>query len=255
MEKRIHQTRIVTTIRLLRKDQAEVEMIKLMVFDVAGTTVSDADNAVAACVCAALEAAGIPTSLEAVNPVMGMPKPLAIRTLIEQHRGNQPTVVEVEEIHADFQSRMIEHYRTSPNITPMKGAEELFATLRERGIRIGLDTGFDRPIMNVILDRLNWHDKIDDSVTSDEVDNGRPAPDMIHALMAEAGVANPAEVGKVGDSVSDIEQGLTAECGLVVAVLGERTRPVIGNYPGVHGITELSEILPLLDHQTAEIRG
>lgn len=220
--------------------------LKLMVLDVAGTTVLDGDDSVARCVCDALAAVGVKHELAAVDPLMGMPKPLAIACLLESGRGTAPDSEEIHAVHADFRRRMIDCYRTSRAIGPMPGVERLFATLRERGTRIALDTGFDRPILDVIIDRLDWRNVIDDSITSDEVPNGRPHPDMIHALMERAGVADPLLVGKVGDSVSDLEEGLNAGCGLVVAVLGQRTEPQMHRFPTVRGIRNLDELTQLL---------
>ena len=222
--------------------------IRLMVFDMAGTTVNDEDNAVATCVCEAVREAGIDASIEDVNPVMGMPKPLAVAALLGDARGQDPSDEEVERVHADFRERMIRYYRDAPNVRPIDGVEEVFAALRRRGIRIGLDTGFDRPIADAILARLGWDATvIDDSVTSDEVERGRPAPDMIDALMASAGISDSREVGKIGDSVSDIEQGINAECGLVVAVDSPRTRPVLSQYPTIESTSDIRELIGMVD--------
>lgn len=223
-------------------------MLELMVFDVAGTTVYDGDDAVARCVCEAVGAAAPALPLEAVDPVMGMPKPLAIRVLLEQATGDVPTDDLAESVYNDFVRRMCEHYAHAPDIRPMDGAERVFAQLRERGIQVGLDTGFSRPVLDIVLDRLGWRNGvIDDSVTSDEVDNGRPSPDMIHALMGSAGITDPRRVGKIGDSVSDIEQGIAAECGFVAAMLGQRTEPVMDRFPNVRGVRSLAELPGLID--------
>ncbi len=223
-------------------------MIELVVFDVAGTTVLDTDNAVAASVVAALRSAGIELNLTAVDPVMGMPKPLAIRTLLTQARGTAPAPEEVETIHADFQRRMIDHYQTAPGIAPMPGAEKVFQDLRERGIKAALDTGFDRPILDAILTRLGWDDgRLDATVTSDEVDNGRPAPDMIHVLMRKTGVADAAHVAKIGDSESDLDQGVAAGCGMVFAMRCARTEPILDRYPEVRAVAALSELVEAID--------
>lgn len=229
--------------------------LKLIVFDVAGTTVCDDDNAVAGRLCDALQAAGAAITLADVDPVMGMPKPLAVRMLLEQARGQAPADDEVARIHADFQARIVAHYRDADTVKPAPGAVELFAALRERGILIALDTGFDRRTLDTIIARLGWQTLIDDSVTSDEVQRGRPYPDMIEAAMAQAGVAEPAVVGKVGDSASDIEQGINAGCGLVAAIMNARTRAVIDRYPTVHQVTHLNELLPLVDQVAAGARS
>jgi phosphonatase-like hydrolase len=225
--------------------------LKLMVFDMAGTTVSDEGDAVARCVCEALRAAGVPADEADVNPVMGMPKPLAIRLLLER-AGRAGVAEAAPQVHADFQKRMIHHYQTSDMVCPMPGAEEVFRELRGRGIAVALDTGFDRETLDVIVDRLGWEGAIDTSVASDEVPNGRPSPDLIHAAMRATNVTESRLVGKVGDSVSDIEEGLAAGCGLVAAVLCVRTREVVAQYPSVHAIETLSELLPLLDAHDRE---
>ena len=221
--------------------------LSLAVFDVAGTTVSDEDNAVARSLCDALGKAGVGAQLADVNPVMGLYKPLAIRLLMERALGRAVEEAEAGAVYRDFERRMIEHYATSASVRALPGAEETFLALRERGIKVALDTGFDRSVLEAILDRLGWHAKIDASVTSDEVANGRPAPDMIHSLMSKLSIDVPASVVKVGDSVSDIEEGLNARCGLVVAIRCERTREAIPRFPGVLGVTSVAELVAIVD--------
>lgn len=220
--------------------------IQMMVFDMAGTTVDDSDNAVARCVAEAVRAAGADVADSEVNPLMGMSKPFAVARLLES-RGIAPQADLVDRVHSDFQRRIIDHYRNSPTVRPMPGAQEMFRGLRDRGVRITLDTGFDRTTADVILARLGWDSSIiDDSITTDEVSRGRPDPEMIRVLMERAQINDPARVAKVGDSVSDIEQGINAQCGLVIAVLSDRTRPVVDHY-SVIAIEHLREILPILD--------
>ena len=59
--------------------------------------------------------------------------------------------------------------------------------MKDAGIKVALDTGFNRAITQVILDRLGWSDSplIDATICSDEVARGRPHPDMILALMKQ----------------------------------------------------------------------
>ncbi len=219
----------------------------MVVFDMAGTTVFDEDNAVASCLRDALVAAGCPITLEAVDPVMGMPKPLAVRELLAQSRGEAPTDSEVERVHADFQRRIIDHYRTGPSVKEIDGASDLFSSLRKAGVRVALDTGFDRATANTIIERLGWGGGlIDDSVTSDEVANGRPHADMIEVLMQRAGIDDPAQVVKVGDSISDIEQGLNARCGCVVAIAGRRTSGAEDRFEGVRVIDHIGRLPEVL---------
>ena len=65
----------------------------------------------------------------------------------------------------------------------------------------------------LFIDRLGWggaRPAIDASVASDEVPRGRPHPDMIHHLMRQCGVGDPARVAKVGDTPADLAQGHAA---------------------------------------------
>jgi phosphoglycolate phosphatase-like HAD superfamily hydrolase len=81
----------------------------------------------------------------------------------------------------------------------------VFASRRRAGIRVALDTGFSRDILNV-LDRVGWRegDTFDISIASDEVHRGRPHPDLTHRAMARAGVLEPESVVNVGDTPADL---------------------------------------------------
>ena len=89
--------------------------IELVVFDIAGTTVDDGD-AVNRCFRATLAAAGLDVSHAAANEVMGLPKPLAIRTLIERSAGQEALLARVDAIHSEFVLRMIRFYAEDPAV-------------------------------------------------------------------------------------------------------------------------------------------
>jgi len=217
--------------------------IDMAVFDLAGTTVWDGDNAVASRLCEAIHAVDKSVTIEDVNPVTGMYKPDAIRALL----GGSPDNRLIHDIYEDFKRRMVDHYRTQPHIREIPGAGDLFRELRKRGVAVTVDTGFDAGTLGAILDRLQWHELVDHAISSDDVEQGRPHPEMIHALMHRAGVTEPARVVKVGDSLSDIEQGINARCGVVIAVLNQRTTPLVDRYPQVHFVAELAEVVPILE--------
>lgn len=220
---------------------------KLAVFDVAGTTVLDND-AVVECLTKVLED-HIAVPRAAVLAVMGLPKPTAIRRLLAARVDLDHDALDftVDEIHRRFRSAMIERYRTGP-LAPADGAEQVFAVLRQAGVRVALDTGFSRDILEMVLSRLGWHDQrhIDFSIASDEVARGRPYPDLIHRAIALAQVTDAAQVVKIGDTPSDIEEGLAAGCGLVVGVAyGTHTRQELSG-SGAVVIDRLPELLTLI---------
>ena len=215
--------------------------IELVVFDMAGTTVHD-PGAVNRCFVAALRAAGLDADPREVDAVMGLPKPEAIRLLV----GHRP---EVDAIHADFVARMLAYYRADPEVGEVAGAARLFADLKAAGIQVALDTGFSRDIADAILDRLGWvRDRlVDASITSDEVSQGRPYPDMIHHLMNKLGVADPAAVAKVGDAPADLAEGTAAGCGLVIGVTwGTHVREQLAGHPHTHLVDTMADLGALL---------
>lgn len=223
----------------------------MVVFDMAGTTVRDEDNAVAAAVQRALSDYGCDIALKDVDPVMGMPKPLAVRTLLEQFAKDDSLPARADEVHARFQQIVIEHYRSAPHVAEIPGTTAVFKTLRDAGIKVTLDTGFDRLTLDTIVERLGWSELLDATVASDEVASGRPAPDMIELLMQRCQVTDPASVCKVGDSISDIEEGLNANCGLVAAVLCQRTRDEVQNHNAVIGVSSIVDLIPHLGIELA----
>lgn len=213
----------------------------LAVFDLAGTTVKD-DQAVATCFHAALAAFNRSASQEDVNARMGIPKPQAIAELAPDADAEEAAA-----IHRDFRRRMVEFYATSDAVGEVPGAGEVFRKLKAAGIKIAVDTGFDREIVNVLLPRMGWGDLVDDSITSDEVENGRPAPDMIFALMARLGVTDPQRVAKIGDTPSDLGQGTSAGCRFVIGVTnGTHSAEQLRPYPHTHLVGSVIEVPDLL---------
>lgn len=226
-------------------------MIELVVFDMAGTTVHDGD-AVRVCLMAALAGCGIQADPAAVDAVMGLPKPHAIRTLINQFGtpgGKAPADDAVDAVHDDFTRRMIAFYSTDPAVRAMPGAVAAFAVLRQAGVKIALDTGFFRPIVDVLLRRLGWRASgvIDADVTSDEVPRGRPHPYMIRHLMNQLGVTEASKVVKVGDTQADLEEGTNAGCAMVVGVLtGSSTREQLAAWPHTHIVESVADVPALI---------
>lgn len=226
----------------------------MVVFDMAGTTVAD-DGAIALAFQRAMQEWGyfIPVSL--INPLMGYKKPEAIRIMLSEYETNEDRITTklVDRIHDRFLAHMLGHYRYAA-IMPLPHVEASFARLRSAGIRVALDTGFSRDIADVILGRLGWlrNGLVDDLVASDEVPKGRPYPYMINRLMERAGITDPLEVVKVGDTEVDIHEGLNAGCLFSIAVTtGAFTADALVPHNPSFIIDDLSQLMPLLEHVTA----
>jgi len=224
------------------------QKIRLVVFDMAGTTVHD-EHTVNRCLREALSARGLEVTLGQVNEVMGLNKPEAIRKLIASGPAEtQGLADEIDAIHDDFEARMIAFYREDPSVRAIEGAEACFATLREAGVKVALDTGFHRGIAQPILDRLGWDASVvDATITSDEVDRGRPHPDMIRALMSGLEIDDVDAVAKIGDTPSDLHEGTNTGCAMVIGVTeGTHTEDELRPHPHTHMIGSVKDLAPLL---------
>lgn len=206
----------------------------LVVFDLAGTTVSD-NNDVARILTQTLKNFGVMVTMEEANALMGIPKPKAIRELLtvkKQFRLLDDNTVEL--MHQAFRTSMVEFYRNDPDVKETNGATEIFELLKSQGLKIAVDTGFDRLITDVVLERMGWvrNGLVDVSVTTDEVCNGRPYPDMIFEAMKRTGITDVRQVVKVGDTPADLQEGAAAACGCVIGVTGGATSfDVLKRYP------------------------
>ncbi len=223
--------------------------IELVVFDLAGTTVRD-NKDVHRMLKNALKVFGVTISIEEANAVMGIPKPVAIKQLLEVKSYPDISPELINHIHIEFVEQMIEFYQNDSSVGEKEGVSDTFRILKERGIKIAVDTGFDRQITDPLLARLGWkRDKlIDASVTSDEVEHGRPFPDLIFKAMYLTGVTDVKKVIKVGDTPSDLQEGASARCQFVIGITsGAFSRAQLEVEPHTHLFDQVPDILNLLD--------
>jgi phosphonatase-like hydrolase len=222
---------------------------KLIVFDLAGTTVND-NKDVHRVLQRVFKKMHMRISIEEANQIMGIPKPIAIKSLLKQHKYPFISELLILEMHHHFVMKMTEFYLKHPSVCEKEGASEIFSMCKAQGIKVVVDTGFDRSIVVPLLDRMKWEQNglIDGSVTSDEVAHGRPYPDMIYRAMELTGVTEVASVAKVGDTMSDLQEGTSAGCGWVIGVTtGSYTREQLSGAPHTHLIEQLSELKPLFN--------
>ena len=226
--------------------------IELVVFDMAGTTVSEG-GAVYRALRDTLAANGLDVAEEAIHQVKGTDKREALRTLIEQSTLWESLLPGLNAIHEDFVERMLNFYRSDPSVSEMPGTSATFRLLQQHGIKVALNTGFSRDIAQTLIDRLGWERDglLDASVTSDEVTRGRPHPYMIRHLMQKLGITESHQVAKIGDAPADLLEGKNAGCGLVVGVTkGSSTREQLLRYPHDYLINTVAELPALLGIQS-----
>lgn len=209
---------------------------RLVVFDMAGTTVEDGGQ-VPAAFTASLAANGIAVTPDQISNVRGASKRQAIRSLVSDDE-------QAARFYSAFQSDLATRFRAG--VKSVAGAAEVFAALRARGIKVALTTGFDRDITSLLIAALSWHDAADTVVCGDDVALGRPAPDLIHRAMANVGVTEPSQVATVGDTTLDLEAGAAAGVGWNVGVLsGAHGRDALERSPHTHILGSVADLKPL----------
>jgi len=224
--------------------------IKLVVFDIAGTTVKD-DHNVSKAFQAALKKYHYEVPLELINPLMGYEKNEAITQMLHLHEADKAKINSdlVDAIHREFVKQMIDFYQFEPGIAPLPNVEETFVKLHQMGIKIGINTGFSRDIADTIVTRLQWLEKglIDEVIGSDEVELGRPHPFMIRQIMKDCDITDPLEVVKVGDTEVDVREGQNAGCRYVIGVTtGIFTREELEPYKPTHIIDDIAQVIDII---------
>ena len=87
-------------------------------------------------------------------------------------------------------------YRTHPPV-PFPGVEAMFARLRDRGIKIGLTTGFSRETAQSILNLLNWDDTVKAGVIAVGVLACGMTPESMRELGADFVLDSAAELDSI----------------------------------------------------------
>ena len=209
--------------------------IDLAVLDIAGTTVQEHGL-----VYRALAEA---TGAADVSTWMGADKREAVRALL----GDGASDAEVERVHAEFRSRLAELYEAEPP-APFPGVTDTLQLLRANGVKVALATGFDHEVTDALLRDIGWdEDVVDAVVCAEDVPAGRPAPYMVFQAMEATGVWDVNRVLVAGDSVLDVEAGVNAGAGFVVAVLsGGVPAEVLGAHRHTHLLETVAELPAVL---------
>lgn len=193
--------------------------IEAVIFDWAGTTVDFGCFAPVQAFISAFEEFGITPTVEEVRKPMGMLKRDHIKTMMNMERIQKEWI----RIHdRNFTEEDVDRvYEASENgilkildgfTKPKPYVLETVKDLREKGIKIGSTTGYTDEMMAIVVPKAEENGYAPDCWFSpNSVENmGRPYPYMIFKNLQELKVSSVENVIKVGDTVSDIKEGLAA---------------------------------------------
>ena len=194
----------------------------LVVFDLGGTTVRD-NGDVPAAFAEVLAAAGLHVDARDIDGWRGASKREVIRGVVAVRRPSLPSDAQealASKVYGDFRAALAGRLRQATDLS-IPGVARALQRLHGAGIRVAINSGFDRDILDLILGIVAWPAGVIDAIVcGDDVPLGRPAPLMIFRSMALTGVTDAQQVAVVGDTRLDLEAALNAGAGFRIGVLG-----------------------------------
>lgn len=149
---------------------------------------------------------------------MGMAKWDHIKTLLADpvvgaawiaRHGKPATDADVDAIYSRFLPLQEKVVADHSDVIP--GVADTVRALRERGLRIGATTGYPRSVTDVVQTVAAAQGYAPDmTVAAGETPSGRPGPAMALKCVIELDVSPVEACVKVGDTVVDIGEGLSA---------------------------------------------
>jgi len=193
-------------------------IVKLVVADLAGTTVDYGSCAPAGAFVELFRRHGLDiTQAEARGP-MGLQKREHIVELTRVPRiaaawkskhGSAPDEKKIDAMYAEFIPLQVRILPDFGGVIP--GVLPALAELRARGIKIAATTGYNREMMQVVLKSAAPQGFVPDAAwCAEDVPAGRPAPWMVFRSMESLGVYPPHAVVNFGDTLPDVESGKNA---------------------------------------------
>ncbi len=184
----------------------------------------------------------------------GKPEGEAAITALMKLGGQEPDDGRVAAAFVRFREILAERYAATPPVA-LPGVAEAIETLRGRGIKVALTTGFDDGVAYPLLESLGWAvgagegTMVDAVVTTSDVAQGRPAPYMIHRAMERTGVHNVRAVLAAGDTVVDVQAGRNAGAIAVGVLTGKLGRAELAAVSHDHILAGVADVPGLAETQ------
>ena len=225
--------------------------IDLVVFDLAGTTVRDADNGTVA-LAETLGSLGLPIPFPEVESLRDKPAREAIQELLLRYSPEQAEAETIDRLATELKRRL-KGKKKPPTVRALEGAEELFRWLRQRSIKVVLTAELDRKTVNHVTTSLKWNDALVNAVVcSEDVQAGPPAPFLIFRAMERTGSDKVARVAVVATTARDLEAGAKAEVGMNVGLWsGGESKEKLQAAPHTHLIESIRKFPSLLARPSA----
>lgn len=190
--------------------------LQAVIFDWAGTIVDYGSRAPAMVFVETFQQFDVDISLAEARAPMGMAKKDHIRAITrlpgvagrwQDAHGRPPTEDDITAMYNTFIPLQLEALVDYAELIP--GTLETVGTLREMGLKIGTNTGYNRDMVDILLAEAREQGfEPDSTVCTSEVPAGRPEPWMSLLNAQQMRVFPMAAVVKIDDTLPGIEEGL-----------------------------------------------
>jgi HAD superfamily hydrolase (TIGR01509 family) len=186
--------------------------IKGVILDVDGTLV-DSNTAHAHAWQEALAERGIDVPLEQLRRRIGM----GGDKLLPQVSGITEDSPEGKALSKRRGEIFQQHYL--PSLRPTPGAPELLRHLKAKGLRLVVASSAKKDELETLLRVCGADRVVEDRTSSDDAEESKPDPDIVHAALADLGLP-PAEVMMLGDTPYDVEAANRAGVAIIALRCG-----------------------------------
>lgn len=161
---------------------------------------------------------GFEVSFEEIRSHMGMLKLDHTRAILESAKnrffeqfGFYPTEHDAKAVYHHFEPALF--HALKEHSKPIHGAVEFAEALKHKGIKLGSTTGYTCSMMEVVLNEAGKEGyRPECYVCPSTYLPGRPNPFMIYKNAIELEIFPLSAIVKIGDTLSDIHEGLNAGC-------------------------------------------
>jgi phosphonoacetaldehyde hydrolase len=189
-----------------------------IILDWAGTIVDHGSHAPVSAIREIFASAGVPVTSDEARESMGLAKRAHIESILNLARvrnkwievhGRAPGPKDTDELYASFVPRQLEVLQNHSGL--IAGVADEVERMRSRGLKIGTTTGYNRAMLDYLLERARAQGFTPDySVCPDDVPAGRPSPFMCYLNAIHMRTFPMWTMVKIGDTAVDIEEGANA---------------------------------------------
>ena len=183
-------------------------MVSVIIFDMDGVLIDSDRQSNEGWLWAAGQL-GVDMPMWLIDSFKGAPAELCCKFFDDYYKG----VIDYWEAK-EFRTQHVYKIRETEGIPVKKGVKDIFEYIRNNGLKCAVATSTRRESAEKTLHEIGVWDYLDAVVYGDEVEHGKPEPDIFLRAAKAIGV-NPSEAVVVEDSINGIKAGYAADMRVV----------------------------------------